>query len=266
MLTYFGDWPGYNEISFTERYRLIRQAGFGGTLVWWDEEEQGDFRTQQEYARKAGLWVENMHASFDHANDFWQDDVAGQAVFDYYMMCVNDCGAFEIPTVVMHTGCGGEPLPPISEISLRRFAQLIERAEQKGVNIAIENQCDPVKTQRAMDVLERFDSPRLGMCFDSGHANVCALGAEMLKQYGHRLKALHLHDNHSANDEHLLPFEGNIDWPELMRKIELLGYQGATTLEVGGDCGAIAPEEYLARAYEQAKKLDNLRRTTVCVN
>ena len=259
MLTYFGDWNGYNEISFTERYRLIRQAGFDGTLVWWDEEAQGDFRTQQDYARRAGLWVENMHASFDNANHLWVDNAAGQAVFDYYMMCVSDCAEFEIPTMVMHTGCGGEPLPPVSEISLERLRRLIDRAEQLNINIAIENQCDPVKTRRAMDILERFDSPKLGMCFDSGHANVCPAGAEMLARFGHRLKALHLHDNHSTDDEHLLPFEGNISWPALMRQIEQLGYQGATTLEVGGDCGTEKAEEYLARAYERVKRLEGLR-------
>ncbi|MCL1951910.1 MAG: sugar phosphate isomerase/epimerase [Oscillospiraceae bacterium] len=262
MLTYFGDWPGWEETPVPERYRLIRQAGFGGTLIWWDEEDWGDFRTQPQAARRAGLYVENMHASFDRAGDLWEDTAAGQAVFEYYMMCVNDCGIYEIPTVVMHTGCGGAPLPPVSALGLDRFARLIARAEELGVGIAMENQCAPEKTARAIAVLERFDSPALGMCYDSGHGNVhnsLGRGVAMLERFGHRLKALHLHDNDRAADQHLLPFDGTIDWPWLMRKIAEKGYRGPTTLEAGSGYPQLTTEEYLGRAYERAVKLEALR-------
>ena len=163
MLTYFGDFPGYDNTPFEERYRLIKQAGFDATLVWWDEEDQGDYRTQPELARRAGLWVENMHADFGNAGHLWEDTAAGQAVFEYYMMCLDDCGTFEIPTMVMHTGCGRDYLPSLSELSLDRLGRMINRAERLGVNIAIENQGAPEKTERAMELLGRFDSPRLGM-------------------------------------------------------------------------------------------------------
>jgi len=259
MLTYFGDWPGWTETPIDENYRLIKQAGFDATLIWWDEEEWADFRTLPARARKAGLWVENVHASFDNAGHIWEDTAAGQAVFEYYMMCVNDCGAFEIPTVVMHTGHGSHPLPPISELGLERFARLVDQAGKLGVNIAIENQCAPEKTERAMAILERFDSQSLGMCYDSGHGNVCALGREMLERFGHRLKALHLHDNDGLGDKHWLPFDGTVDWPIIMGTIAGKGYKGATTLELGGAYKELKPAEFLARAYDCAVRLEVLR-------
>jgi sugar phosphate isomerase/epimerase len=259
MLTYFGDWYGFLERPIDENYRLIKQAGFDATIIWWDEEGWADFRTLPGRARKAGLRVENVHASFDHACDLWADTAAGQAVFAYYTMCVEDCGRFEIPTVVMHTGHGGFPLPPIGELGLGRFEKLIERAEALGVSIALENQCSSEKTERAMALLEHFGSPNLGMCYDSGHGNVCGRGAEMLARFGHRLKALHLHDNDGTGDQHRLPFDGTVDWPALMRMIHEKGYQGATTLEAGADYPELTTEEYLARAYERAKRLEALR-------
>ncbi|MDR2687895.1 MAG: sugar phosphate isomerase/epimerase [Oscillospiraceae bacterium] len=262
MLTYFGDWPGYNETPFGERYRLIRQAGFDATLVWWGDEDAGDFRTQPEVARRAGLWVENMHASFDLAGHLWEDNLAGQVVFAYYMQCIADCGTYDIPTVVMHTGHGGDYLPPLSEVSLDRLRRMVGRAEELGVNIAIENQCAPEKTERAIEILERFDSPALGMCYDSGHANVhtsLGRGVEMLSRFGRRLTALHLHDNDRTGDQHLLPFDGTVDWPALMGKIAASGYRGPTTLEAGSGYPQLATEEYLARAYERAKRLEALR-------
>jgi len=263
MLTYFGAWPGYETTPFKERYRLIKQAGFDATLVWWDEEDpaQGDYLTQPEEARRAGLYVENMHASTTGAGHFWEDTTAGQAVYNYYMMCIGDCAAFEIPTMVMHTGRGAERLPPMSEIGLERFARMIDKAERLGVNIAIENQGCPEKTGRAMEMLERFDAPRLGMCYDSGHGNIdrsLGRGVEMLARFGHRLKALHLNDNDGSGDQHRLPFDGTIDWPPLMKQIAQTGYAGPTTLELG-IYAELAVEEYLTRALEQARQLEALR-------
>jgi len=262
MLTYFGNWTGWDEMQMDERYRLMKRAGFDGTLIWWDEEEWGDFRAQPEAARKAGLYVENMHADFGLAGNIWEDTEKGQTVFDYYMMCVDDCGRYEIPTVVMHKGCGGGPLPPVSELGMDRFSRLIRRAETLGVSIAIENQCEPNKTERGMEILELFDSPNIGMCYDSGHGNVeksRGLGMEMLTRFGHRLKALHLHDNDGSGDQHRLPFEGTVDWPALMGKIAAAGYQGPTTLEVGS-YRELATEVFLARAYDCAVKIDGMRK------
>ena len=263
MLSYFGDWHGFCDVSIDEAYRMIKRAGFDATLIWWDVEDWADFRTLPERARKAGLHVENMHASFDNANHLWEDSAAGQAAFEYYMMCLDDCGVYEIPTVVMHTGRGRDPLPPGSEPGMERFARLIDRAEELGVGIALENQGCPDKTLRAMELLERFGSPNLGMCYDSGHGNILTnlgRGREMLARFGHRLKALHLHDNDGSGDQHRLPGDGTIDWPAVMRQIRQAGYRGATTLELGNAYKQLAPEEFLDRAYQCALELEALRR------
>jgi sugar phosphate isomerase/epimerase len=262
MLCYFGNWPTWDETPMDERYRLIRRAGFGGTLIWWDEEDWGDFRAQPAAARRAGLYVENAHADFGLANHIWEDNARGQAVFEYYAMCLNDLAQYEIPTLVMHTGCGGDKLPPVSELGLERFQRLIDQAERLDINIAIENQCDWEKTQRGIDILSRFDSPKLGMCYDSGHGNTWnskGLGHEMLVRFGTRLRALHLHDNDTSGDQHRFPGEGTVDWPWLMGEIARAGYQGPTTLELGS-YRELSTEEFLARAFECAVKLEELRK------
>ena len=266
MLTFFGSWPGYGTTPFETRYRLIKQAGFDATSVWWEEEdpEQGDYLKQPEMARAAGLWVEYMHAGYGQACHFWEDTLAGESMYNYFMMCLGDCAAFDIPTMVMHVGCGGDPMPLQSQAGLDRFARMIDKAELLGVNIAIENQGDPAKVVFAMEILERFDAPCLGMCYDSGHASQfknLGRGTEMLERFGHRLKALHLHDNDGTGDKHWPPYAqtGIIDWPALMKKIERKGYRGPTALELGGGHDGLTPEEYLALAFDRAKQLEALR-------
>ena len=262
MICYTGDWFGSEKVTPAQRARLIRQAGYDGTIAW--DEEDGDYRAHAQTVRKAGLYIENVHAETGGAGDFWEDTAAGAAMFAYYLELIGDCAAYEIPTFVMHTGCGGGYLPPMSEVSLTRWRRMIDKAERLGVNIAVENQCAPEKTERAMEILGMFDSPRLGMCYDSGHGNHFGskgTGREMLRRFGHRLKALHLNDNNGLGDQHLLPFDGTVDWPPLMRQIAELGYKGPTTLELNDNYPEWTMTEFLRVSFERAKRLDDLRHT-----
>ncbi|MCL2507723.1 MAG: sugar phosphate isomerase/epimerase [Oscillospiraceae bacterium] len=263
MICYSGDWFGCEKVPFEERYRLIKQAGFDGVYAWWNEEGMDDYRAQPAIVRGTGLYLENIHAETGGSGDFWEDTPAGAEMFEYYLDLIGECAEFDIPAMIIHTGCGAGYLPPVSDVSITRLERMIDKAERLGVNIAVENQCDPEKILRAMEILERFDSPRLGMCYDSGHGNTdnsLGYGKEMLRRFGHRLMALHLHDNDGSRDQHRLPFDGSVDWPSLMRQIEELGYKGPTTLELGGAYPELTTEEFLREAFERAAKLDALRK------
>ena len=265
-------WYGY-ELPLREHLRLIKAAGFDSVMLWWSEEPTfasypgKEYLAQPEYARDIGLGIENIHAPYWEANGLWEDTAAGQAAFDYFLKCIDDCAVLEIPAMVMHASCG--EAPPESEIGLRRFALLIERAEQKGVNIALENMRRASQIEQAGALLERFDSPRFGLCYDAGHYNCRLLRtpeADFLSRFGHRLMALHLHDNegeiagNNNVDQHRLPFDGTIDWPVQMRLIAETGYNGATALEINNmGYEALPPQEFLNQAYERAVKLDQLR-------
>lgn len=62
------DWFGY-EMPIAERYSLIKQAGFDGVLLWWsDGFGRGDYRSGVELARKAGLYIENIHTPIQNQN------------------------------------------------------------------------------------------------------------------------------------------------------------------------------------------------------
>jgi len=259
MLSIF-NWFGYRELTHAEGFRLIKWAGFEGVLLWWATMPGGgNHRKQPELARREGLYVENIHTNDENANAIWEDTQEGQALFEYYLQCVDDCAALEIPTMVVHASNG--EAPPTSESGLLRFARLIEHAERSNVNLALENMRRGSQMEQTAALLERFDSKRLGFCFDNGqhHARM-ARDLDLFARFGHRLMALHLSDNHGQRGEHLLPFDGTIDWPDQMRRIAETGYQGPTTLEVMNlGYENISPAEFLARAYERAKRLDGLR-------
>jgi len=248
-------WYGY-EMPKKQNFELIKQIGFDGVLVWWNDEfGDRDFRNNPKLARDAGLFVENMHTPFDKINDLWLDNLNGNDLLEYFLDMVKDCADYQIPTMVMHLSYGKTP-PPFNELGLERVKRIIGEAEKHNVNVAFEN----LRLINYLEyVLNNIDSPRAGFCYDSGHHNLYFSHVDLLEKYGSRLMSLHLHDNHGAADHHLLPFDGNIDWPATMKNIKQTGYTGPLAMEAENKgYENLSPEEYLRQLYERAKKLEIL--------
>ena len=79
-----------------------------------------------------------------------------------------------------------------------------------------------------------LDDPYLVACLDIGHAEMRTAGdgaVNMIRKMGHRIKALHLHDNDLLHDSHQLPFSMNIDFSSVVKALKEIGYSGYFTLE-----------------------------------
>jgi len=240
------------KIKSEELYPMIKQAGFDGTTLWWGDQFDADYRKHPEIARAAGLFVENVHTPFSAINNLWSDTIEGNELTEHLLQCVTDCAEFEIPTMVMHLSSGDEP-PPFNALGLDRVKRIVEKAERKNVNIALENLR---RTEYLHYALENIHSTRLGFCYDSGHHHCRTPGDELPQKYGSRLMALHLHDNDSTDDQHLLPFDSTINWQATMQRIKATGYKGAITLEVVNSRHEdLSPQEFLRIAYDRAKRL-----------
>lgn len=46
------------------------------------------------------------------------------------------------------------------------------------------------------------------------------------------LVTTHIHDNRRQADDHLVPFQGSIDWPAAVMAFEKIGYDGVLMYEV----------------------------------
>lgn len=258
MLSIF-DWFGY-QLTMEERYRLIKKAGFTRVMILWGHRlgRGADFRLAPDIAREAGLTVENIHAPTEMQHALWEEGLAGSDAFQVYLSCLEDCGAAQVPTMVLHLPGDWQA---ITQAGLDRVRRLVDRAEELDVNIALEN-LQNIGALAA--VFAAVDSPRLGFCYDCCHHYNDAPGVDLLGLYGDRLMALHLHDNAGSSRscciQHRLPFDGDIPWPQVMRAIAAAGYKGATALEpMYWDYQELPPDVFLFRAFEKAKHLDRLR-------
>lgn len=146
---------------------------------------------------------------------------------------------------------------PVNDLGIKRLENVISEAEKKNIQVAFENLNNILNLAL---VLEAFQSKNVGYCYDSCHHLNYAPDDDLLKLYGNRLMALHLQDNGGKHNQHQLPFDGNIDWVNVMKKIALTGYQGATSLEpMNWDYEHLSIQQFLDLAYQKAKKADEMR-------
>jgi len=122
-------------------------------------------------------------------------------------------------------------------INIDVFSQLSHFAKDYGVKIAVENRLENMFGSRPRDlieIVEGSDPDYIGICFDTGHANVNKLNLlefiEITKNY---LIASHIHDNDGWHDLHFPPLVGNINWPELFKEFSLV-YKKPLIFEIAG--------------------------------
>lgn len=136
----FGYGLGY-DVSFEKRYKMIKNAGFDCVMLWWsDKFGRGiGYQKDVQFARNAGLYIENIHTPVHEQNCLSLDNLDGESVFQNYLQCVKDCFEYNIPTMVIH-------LPndeyPINDLGKERLSIIISEAEKYDIQIAFENLCN----------------------------------------------------------------------------------------------------------------------------
>ncbi len=251
------DYFGY-DIPMNERYRLIAEAGFDGIMLGWCGFPDNPHETKHlspGLARKNGLYIENLHTPFEGCNSIWLDGVAGDEYLNTQLACMEDCIRYDVPAMVIHVSGSNNP-PPVGRTGLERIKRLVSKAEDTNINLAFENLRRPGHLRY---IFENLKSERIKFCFDIGHWHCHTPHEDLLSEFGGKLTSLHLHDNDGTDDQHLLPFEGTIDWGKAMREIKSTGYCGAVGLEAGnGGYEAMSPRDFLRVEYERAVKLREL--------
>jgi len=248
-------WFGF-DMTIAERLQAIKDAGFEATGLGWDE-DAGNIHEQPDMARKIGLQIDHIHASFRKydSNQLWIDNLEGE---DYQNLLINgieDCKIHNVPVMVAHLS-RSKNIINVTEIGLQRIAKIVETAERKNVKVAFEN---IVFHEHLNNVFEYFTSTHVGLCYDSGHENAYSnygnnSDYDLLELFKDRVFALHIHDNYGEHDSHLLPFDGTIDWNKKMQAIKLCTNVNYFTLEVGYE-GNLSAKDFLNSAYETAIKL-----------
>ena len=138
-------------------------------------------------------------------------------------------------------------------------------ARERGVNLLLENAPGEINTPaRLLQFLDYTHLSNVGICFDTGHAHLAGNVREAFDVLRQRVSSVHLHDNHGEKDDHLLPFEGGIDWPRLMQDLAAARSKNGESL-----CAFLEPKDHgpespqLKQVREVAARLEELERRPV---
>lgn len=252
------------EVSPIDALDLIKDAGFDcffDTMRPLDE-----MFAIKDRGEKLGLEFEFIHAPFKGINSLLAPGMGYLELYLKLKECIDYAAAIDVRTIILHVSSGWNP-PELSDIGLSRFDSLVEYAYTKGVTIAFENLRMVGNLAYLADRYE--NTPNVKFCYDIGHEHCYTKYVCMMDIFRERMVATHIHDNYGRGhdrtgspDIHLLPFDGNIDYTKVMRKLDEYNYTGSLMLEVfqGStiEYRNMSPEDFIATAYDRIKRISLL--------
>lgn len=212
-----------------ETIDAIHKAGYKHVFVeWYNKDWEISQETQLEYVRKLGFKIEFAHLGYQGINNLWLDNEDGEALVKRYQDDLKVCKENGIDLVCMHLTSKSEaPAPNI--VGIQRLQKIVNTAEELGIRIGFEN--TKIKGYQEY-VLEHIKSDNVGICLDSGHLHAHFNDELNFELFKDKIFCVHLHDNDGSKDQHLIPFEGTIDWKWLLDKLKECNYKGPITLEL----------------------------------
>ena len=193
----------------------------------------------REELREFGLCFMDSHAPWGKGKELGtsEEDLHKQAVARHKMF-IRFCHELDITSMTVHPGGGPDPEAAFAAL-LRSLEELLPEAERAGVTLCLENVWTPMDhSARLLAAVRRFDTSYLGLCYDTGHANLSEKGRHfpeesvvprswtslglpvvweenLAEKFHPWMVNCHFHDNHGISDEHNLPGDGTVDWPHI---------------------------------------------------
>lgn len=258
-------------ISQQEAIVPIAEAGFDG--CFWVAQPEVSTKCIAASVRAAGLDIPFIHAPVKKIDTVWVAGEEGRQRMHDLIYWLQQCADAQIPCMVCHVWTKFAPVEP-NPVGIDRFSELLRLAERLGIQVAFEN----AEIGKFMTAIRThlWSSPAAGFCYDSGHELCYNGGVDQLAEFGDKLLCVHLNDNMgqlgteltSADDSHMMPFDGKVDWDSVARRLKACNYHGDLTLEIKmankpgrhthDRYDSLSPREILALARRKAEQFEKM--------
>jgi sugar phosphate isomerase/epimerase len=166
---------------------------------------------------------------------------------DFLERCARIAVELGANTISLWSGVGPTEVP--SDDAWRFLAEGVSRLHERtaplGVRIAFEP--EPGHLVGSLGDWERLRDatsiPDLGLTLDVGHVPCTERisAGDAIRRYGTALRTVHLDDTRNGVHEHLQIGDGDLDWPDVMRALAEVGFDGIASVELSRHSHA-APE------------------------
>lgn len=221
------------------------------------------------WLKETGLTLHSIHAPIVealHGKDQWGEPISNavadtakrQAAVretDTSMNIARELGA---NALVVHLGTptiqGGENS---RSAAFRSVEDICRLAETVGIKVALEVLPNPLSDPAGLvTMIERdLDFPRTGICLDFGHAFILGDVVDAIETVSEHLMTTHVHDNGGKKDDHLVPFDGRINWNMALMTMQKVGYEGTYLMELAN---LSTPADVLKKAQAARARFDKL--------
>lgn len=260
------------------REHLLELAGCGferlelfATRTHFDYHNPAAIADLQEWLAEAGLDLHAVHAPIGEsfAGDRWgppltlasADADARARAMDETTRALQIARRIPFGVLVTHLGLPRTLDPSPTENSRdgarRSIDELQGLAGALGVRVALE--VIPNELSRVGSLVhfieDVLDDSTAGVCLDFGHAHMDGDLVDAIETVSEHLITTHVHDNRGRTDDHLVPFEGTIDWPAALTAVQKVGYDGTLVLEIAAHGSA---KHTLRKAQKARQRMERL--------
>lgn len=213
--------------NYKEMIDAIVETNFKNVFIEWYNH---DIKLQNEvlkYAKLKGLNIIFAHLSYENCNYIWEDNKRGDDTIDSFLKDIIYLKNFGINDFIIHTTYKFND-PKVTDIGINRIKKLARYAKLINTRICFEN----VELSGYLEgIIKNIDADNIGICFDIGHSHLFFNEKINTSLFKDRMFHIHLHDNYGKDDDHNLPFDGEVNWINSIIQIKDANYKGYITLE-----------------------------------
>lgn len=235
--------------SFEEKFALIKSIGYDGVEL--NSPDDVNFEEAAAAAKKTGIKIHGIVDSI-HWNIRLSDpdpEVRAKGL-EGLKQALRDCKTVGGDTVLLVPGKVADPekenFQQVWDRSTEQVKLAIPLAEELGIKIAIEVVWNDFITspEQLVKYVDQFKSQWVGAYFDcSNMLKYKVSSAEWIRQLGPRMLKFDF-KGYSHDKKWVKIGEGDEDWPEVLKALEEINYNGWATSEVGGGGRAELQEIY----------------------
>jgi len=255
--------------GYEKGLEMIKKSGFDAVDIdlhnYWAEKESAFYASEDEfntYFDNIRRICENLELEISQTHGMLttcvpEEDLAESIRWGSKMQ-IKASAVLGAPVCVFHSvkGKQWEKVSLEPEFMLQRNKEFFEFlspvCEKHNVKFAMETHGKTIletgpETDFVGDVrnlrksFDMINSDYKSFCLDTGHLNeIVQYGAmlphEAVPILGKDISCLHLHDNTGNRDSHLMPLPacgGAVNWPEVFRGLDEVGYSGVYNWELG---------------------------------
>ena len=224
----------------------------------------------QQWLAQAGLVLSSVHAPINesYAGGRWgralsvasPDESERAAAVAESERALHIARRIEVGVLVLHLGVPRTQEAPgggNARAAARRSVEDLQRtADPLGVRIAVEVIPNEISGAGSLThfIEHDLEGTSVGICLDFGHAHMDGDVVDAIEAVSEHLIATHINDNRGRTDDHLVPFDGTIDWPAALTAVQKVGYDGTFLLELAAHGSAKDTLKKAQRARERMER------------